>query len=80
MAHEVESFEEALFEYKSIKEMFSKIKIQIYSVYKFVQNFPEFDRFFYDIDEAENYIKENKYMFIMNEILNATGERNLGFV
>jgi hypothetical protein len=80
MSREVESFEEALIQYKDIKEMFSKIKIQIYSVYKFVENFPEFDKYFYTKEEAEEYIKESKYMFIMDEFLNATGERSLGFV
>jgi hypothetical protein len=80
MSQEVESFEEALAQYNGMKEMFSKIKIQIYSVYKFVQNFPQFDKYFYDKDEAEEYIKESKYMFIMNEFLNATGERTLGYV
>lgn len=80
MSREVESFEEAFNEYKSMKEMYSKIKIQIYSVYKFKKNFAEFERFFYDIDEAEKYINENKYTFILKEFMDATGERSLGSV
>ena len=80
MSREVESFEAALSEYKSAKEMYSKIKIQIYSVYKFKKDFTEFDRYFYDNDEAENYISENKYTFILKEFMDATGERNMGFV
>ena len=80
MSREVESFEEALEEYKGIKEMFSKIKIQIYSVYKFKKDYAEFDMYFYDIDEANKYIEENKYTFILKEFMDATGERSLGTV
>jgi hypothetical protein len=80
MSREVESFEEALSEYKSIKEMFSKIKIPIYSVYKFKKNFAEFDTYFYTNNEAKKYIENNKYTFILQEFMDATGERSLGTV
>ena len=80
MSREIESFEEAVLEYKGMKEMFSKIKIQIYSVYKFKKDFAEFDIYFYTEDQANKYIEENKYTFILKEFMDATGERSLGFV
>jgi hypothetical protein len=60
--------------------MYSKIKIQIYSVYKFKKDFAEFDRYFYDENQAIKYTDENKYTFILKEFMDATGERSLGFV
>ena len=80
MSREIESFEEALSEYKGVKEMFSKIKIQIYSVYKFKKDFAEFDTYFYIEDQAIKYTDENKYTFFIKEFLDATGERSLGTV
>ena len=80
MSREVESFEAALSEYRSVKEMYSKIKIQIYSVYKFKKDFAEFDTYFYTEDQAIKYTDENKYTFILKEFMDATGERSLGFV
>jgi hypothetical protein len=80
MSREIESFEAALSEYKSTKEMYSKIKIQIYSVYKFKKDFAEFDRYFYTEDQAIKYTDENKYTFILKEFMDATGERNMGKV
>ncbi len=80
MSREIESFEEAFAEFRSAKEMYSKIKIQIYSVYKFKKNFAEFDTYFYTEDQANKYIEENKYTFILKEFIDATGERSLGFV
>jgi hypothetical protein len=80
MSREVQSFEEALDEYKNLKEMFSNIRIYIYSVYKFVKDFPEFDKYFYNKEEAIEYIKGSSYMFILDEILDATGKRTLGMI
>ena len=80
MSREIESFEEALTEYKSVEEMYSKIKIQIYSVYKFKKDFAEFDTYFYTEDQAIKYTDENKYTFILKEFMDATGERNMGTV
>ena len=80
MSREVESFEEAFNEYKSMKVMYSKIKIQVYSVYKFKKNFAEFDMYFYTEDEAIKYSEENKYTFVLKEFMDATGERSFGTV